>query len=141
MVPEAIGVCNIIIRLVKPWRGMAVNGHFRSMVGMETWMEAFIPALRKGNLRTDDTPSTSQPLSLASIQQNQLARQQKRLKGAQSLTYRDTSHVIPTSNLVERSFSNAKHVLTDDRKRMEPRRLEEVLYLRYKRAFERDSRL
>jgi hypothetical protein len=32
----------------------------------------------------------------------------------------NTSHVIPTSNLVERLFSKAKLVLTDDRKRMQP---------------------
>jgi len=42
--------------------------------------------------------------------------------------YRDTAHVIPTSILVERLFSKAKHILTYDRKRMEHRRLEEVPY-------------
>ena len=56
------------------------------------------------------------------------------MKGAQALVYRETAHVIPTSNLVERLFSKAKHIQTDDRKRMELRRLEEVLYLQYNRS-------
>ena len=56
------------------------------------------------------------------------------MKGAQAFVYRDTAHVIPTSILVERLFSKAKHILTYDRKRMEPRRLEEVLYLQYNRS-------
>ena len=43
-------------------------------------------------------------------------------------------NVIGFVKRVERLFSKAKHILTDDRKRMEPRRLEEVLYLQYNRS-------
>ena len=79
----------------------------------------------------DSEVPSSGTLTLEDIEKKQAARQRKRMKGAQAFVYRDTAHVIPTSNLVERLFSKAKHILTDDRKRMEPRRLEEVLYLQY----------
>ena len=40
------------------------------------------------------------------------------------------NHVAPTSNIVERLFSRAKLVMTDQRKIMAPYRLELFLFLR-----------
>jgi hypothetical protein len=44
--------------------------------------------------------------------------------------YNSTKHVIPTSNVVERLFSRAKHINTDNRKSMDPKSLEAALLLR-----------
>ena len=45
-------------------------------------------------------------------------------------SYRSVLHVIPTSNMVERLFSIARGVLEDKRKRLLPRNVELILYLR-----------
>jgi len=50
----------------------------------------------------DSEVATSGTLTLEDIEKKQAARQLKRIKGAQALAYRETAHVIPTSNLVER---------------------------------------
>ena len=44
--------------------------------------------------------------------------------------YRSMNHIAPTSNIVERLFSRAKLVMTDQRKIMAPYRLELLLFLR-----------
>ena len=44
--------------------------------------------------------------------------------------YRSLNHLLPTSNIVERLFSRAKLVMTDQRKSMTPYHLECVLFLR-----------
>jgi hypothetical protein len=52
---------------------------------------------------------------------------QKKHKAA---VYRSMSHISPTSNLVERLFSAAKHVATVTRSRMDPSTLELLLILK-----------
>jgi len=66
------------------------------------------------------------------ILEEQTARDAKINQGTSA--YRSTKHVLPTSNLVERLFSRAKRVMTDSRKCMHPKRLEEVLFLQYNRS-------
>jgi hypothetical protein len=46
-----------------------------------------------------------------------------------------TECVIPTSNVVERLFSQAKLVSTDTRKKLLPRTLESIMFLKYNRSF------
>jgi hypothetical protein len=60
------------------------------------------------------------------------ADRNKRQRLGSSL-YRSTSHVSPTSNIVERLFSNAKHVASF-RKNISPYHLELILMLKVNRA-------
>jgi hypothetical protein len=59
-------------------------------------------------------------------------RKQARL--VQSDNYRLTKHILPTTNIVERLFRRAKLALTDHRKRMTPRHLELLMFLRTNRS-------
>ena len=56
-------------------------------------------------------------------------RKQARLVQSED-NYRLTKHILPTTNIVERLFSRAKLALTDHRKRMTPRHLELLMFLR-----------
>ena len=49
-------------------------------------------------------------------------------------SYRSVAHVLPTSNIVERLFSESKYVMTDSRKHMNPEHLNEIMVLRYHKA-------
>jgi hypothetical protein len=53
-----------------------------------------------------------------------------RARLSQSTQYRSTEHIFNTTNIVERLFSRAKLIMTDQRKCMSPRRLELLLFLR-----------
>ena len=55
---------------------------------------------------------------------------QKKAKTTKASKYRPMGHLIPTSNCVERLFSNAKLVLSDLRKSMTPHHAELVLFLK-----------
>lgn len=44
--------------------------------------------------------------------------------------YRSLAHVCPTSVMVERLFSDAKHIMTDDRRHMDPSTLDMLLFLK-----------
>jgi hypothetical protein len=54
-------------------------------------------------------------------------------KKAKNTSYRCLNHVSATSNVVERLFSHAKHVMTDERRCMDPSTLEALLLLRFNR--------
>lgn len=54
-------------------------------------------------------------------------------KKAKKTSYRCLNHVSATSNVVERLFSHAKHVMTDERRCMDPSTLEALLLLRFNR--------
>jgi len=55
----------------------------------------------------------------------------KKAKNCNAATkYRSMNHLVTTSNIVERLFSRAKLVMTDQRKLMEPQHLELLLFLR-----------
>ena len=54
-------------------------------------------------------------------------------KKAKKTSYRCLNHVSATSNIVERQFSHAKHVMTDERRCMDPSTLEALLLLRFNR--------
>lgn len=45
--------------------------------------------------------------------------------------YRPVNHVVPTSNIAERLFSQARHIMNYDRKKMKPQNLESLLFLKY----------
>lgn len=54
-------------------------------------------------------------------------------KKAKKSNYRCMNHVSPTSAVVERLFSRAKLVMTDQRRCMDPSTLEAILMLRFNR--------
>ena len=65
-----------------------------------------------------------------------LAENRARKKARHSLfasNYRSTKHIRGTTNSVERLFSRAKIVMTGQRKRMTPRHLELLMFLRMNR--------
>jgi len=45
--------------------------------------------------------------------------------------YRSLAHVCPTSVMVERLFSDAKHIMTDIRRHMDPSTLDMLLILKH----------
>ena len=49
--------------------------------------------------------------------------------------YSSLNYVPPTSNVVERLFSNARLILTDNRKSMSPYTLECVMFLKINRDY------
>lgn len=55
------------------------------------------------------------------------------LKRAKTTTYKCMNHISATSNVVERLFSRAKHIMTDERRCMDPSTLEAILFLKYNR--------
>lgn len=61
-----------------------------------------------------------------------IEKEAKKVKLTKSL-YVDLSYIIPTSNRVERAFSAAKLVHTDNRKRLTPCHLEEIMFLKLNR--------
>ena len=61
-------------------------------------------------------------------------RERKRARFQKPTRYRCMNHIHPTTNKVERLFSRAKLVLTDMRKRMTPRHVELLLFLRMNRS-------
>ena len=60
------------------------------------------------------------------------ARKKARHSSSASI-YRSTKHIHGTTNSVERLFSRAKIVMTDQRKRITPRHLELLMFLRMNR--------
>ena len=67
-------------------------------------------------------------MTLSPLEEAQLA---KRARFSSNMSYRSVVHVRPTSNMVERLFSQAKYVMTDHRKRMDPDHLNELMILKY----------
>jgi len=58
----------------------------------------------------------------------------KRQKITNHPQYRSVKHVLPTSNMVERLFSQTKYIMTDNRKQMNPEHLNEIMILKYHRS-------
>ena len=85
-----------------------------------------------GVVNADEVAAVNETSLVQQILEEQTAREAKINQGTSA--YRSTKHVLPTSNLVERLFSRAKRVMTDSRKCMHPKRLEEVLCLQYNRS-------
>jgi len=83
-------------------------------------------------VNADEVAAVNETSLVQQILEEQTAREAKINQGTSA--YRSTKHVLPTSNLVERLFSRAKRVMTDSRKCMHPKRLEEVLFLQYNRS-------
>ena len=62
------------------------------------------------------------------------ARKAKRMRVTSNPTFRPVSHVRPTSNIVERLFSQAKYIMSDHRKHMDPDHLNELIILKFHKA-------
>ena len=79
------------------------------------------------------------PIAIASTSTEldavEIARQEKkRRKIESSSSYRPVRHVLPTSNIVERLFSQAKLIMTDQRKHMSPDNLDTLSFLKYNKC-------
>lgn len=87
-----------------------------------------LDAVRKLEISTSESSIDNQALSY-----DERALQKK--KGTHNIErkYRDTSFLIPTSNICERLFSKAGHVLTDRRMAIQPCNLESQLFLHFNR--------
>ena len=59
-----------------------------------------------------------------------MAEESKQNKRTKSL-YCPYSHLCPTSIICDSLFSDAKHIITADRRRMDPSTLEMLLILKY----------
>lgn len=59
----------------------------------------------------------------------------KRQKISNYPEYRSVAHIRPTSNIVERLFSQASCIMTDERKNMNPEHLDELLIVKYHRCY------
>jgi len=75
------------------------------------------------------TPSATKPMSLAD---RILTAKRQRTTMSK---YIDISFIPPTSNVVERLFSSAKHILTDTRKHMDPAQFETLIFLRVNKTY------
>ncbi|OQR87252.1 hypothetical protein ACHHYP_09320 [Achlya hypogyna] len=62
-------------------------------------------------------------------------RKRRRQLDPEATAYVKTTFILPTSNIVERLFSVAKHILTDSRKHMQPIYFEMIVFLRVNKGY------
>jgi hypothetical protein len=79
-------------------------------------------------------PEPTPPASSSARTAVEIARENKKRRLVQDSPYRSVQHVLPTSNIVERLFSRAKMIMTDQRKRMNPDNLDALLFLKYNKC-------
>ncbi len=90
---------------------------------------------RKEIVRFLVAPLVAAPLpdNLTPLQRaDRLMAQQQEAKNY--VKYRGLAHILPTSNLVERFFSQAKLVQTPHRRAILPKTFEQIMYLKVNRS-------
>ena len=78
--------------------------------------------------------SDAEPASTIDSDESIVAKAFKRRKVVKRNSYVDVAYVPPTSNECERFFSQAKYVLTDQRKCMDAATVETLLFLAFNRS-------
>lgn len=108
------------------------SGVVKIIAGMEDTLDIF----EKLHLRSYLLPASED--SLAVVTPETLSYAESTLNKAKSSKsdslYQNLEFIPPTSNMVERLFSTAKSIITDDRKSMSPFHLECVLFLKQNRS-------
>ena len=82
---------------------------------------------------SNDSSTTNEELSFAEAALRSAEARKLARSSTYKSKYRSMNHIISHGNRVERLFSRAKLIMTDQRKNMAPYRLESLLYLRSNR--------
>ena len=62
------------------------------------------------------------------------SKEDRKRRRSEAACYRSVNHILPTSNIVERLFSQAKFIMSDSRKHMDPEHLDQLLFLKYNKS-------